>query len=121
MEAVNFLELIQWHLKEYGDISKARLLQYTRFYSQPFSLQLIEKYFAGWRKINFTRYEYQEKSLIVDLRFGQEHVVIQVEKLLSINSEILKLPKTLNNFITILLNENIPLTFNKIAINELNL
>lgn len=121
MEAVNFLELIQWHLKEYGDISKAKLLQYTQFYSQLFTPELIEKYFEGWRKINFTRYEYEEKKLIVDLRFGQEHIVIQIEKLSSIDSEILKIPKTLNDFIAILLNENIPLTFNNIAIKELNL
>lgn len=139
MKAINFLEFVKlcfekaskYHPQYDCDLvnrEKGKIKDNgVHFYSQPFTPELIEKYFEGWE----CEREIQDGGVLVLFYFidglcttfvngNEESYCLETNAYLKHQATY---PMTLDNFITDVIRENelLPFYFNQTAIKELNL
>lgn len=126
MKAINFIEYYKNQLdllnadKEKGWHFVNNTERAYNFFSQSFKPELIEKYFEGvshrvWDNVDI----FNSDKFCIDICGGSD-IYYKVEES-EYESEMQPLPKTLDNFISNCQNHGINLTFNKTAIQKLNI
>lgn len=106
------------HIEYYEKKDLSQLFEYQKFVSQPFRPEMIERLFEEFEKS--TLKSFFSKSSIIRFHIPCENFYCLLPDKYSLDYEVIRMPKTLNDFISDCQRAGIDLEF-KVRVQKLNL